>query len=87
TLECFANIGIDAWGIENNRHVHAQTPKKWLHRNLLGDVTKLPFEDQSFDVIYDTCLCYVPEDLIDAAIKELYRVTRIGIFFGGITAD
>ncbi|CEJ16084.1 protoporphyrinogen oxidase [bacterium YEK0313] len=87
TLECFANIGIDAWGIENNRHVHAQTPKKWLHRNLLGDVTQLPFEDQSFDVIYDTCLCYVPEDLIDKAIQELYRVTRIGIFFGGITAD
>lgn len=87
TLKCFADIGIDAWGIENNRHVHAQTPKEWLHRNLLGDVTKLPFEDQSFDVIYDTCLCYVPEELIDKAIEELYRVTRIGIFFGGITAD
>jgi SAM-dependent methyltransferase len=87
TLKCFADIGIDAWGIENNRHVHARTPKEWLHRNLLGDVTNLPFEDQSFDVIYDTCLCYVPEDLIDKAIQELYRVTRIGIFFGGITAD
>jgi protoporphyrinogen oxidase/SAM-dependent methyltransferase len=87
TLKCFADIGIDAWGIENSRHVHAQTPKEWLHRNLLGDVTNLPFEDQSFDVIYDTCLCYVPEELIDKAIQELYRVTRIGIFFGGITAD
>lgn len=87
TLECFANIGIDAWGIENNRNIHAQTSPKWLHRNLLGDVTQLPFEDQSFDVVYDTALCYVPEHLIDDAIKELFRVTRIGIFFGGITAD
>ncbi len=28
----------------------------------------------------------MPEELIDKAIQELYRVTRIGIFFGGITA-
>ncbi|MEI8144015.1 MAG: FAD-dependent oxidoreductase [Alphaproteobacteria bacterium] len=87
TLKCFDDIGIEAWGIENNRHVHSQTAPEWMDKNLLGDVTKLPFEDQSFDVIYDTALCYVPEDLIEAAIAELYRVTRIGIFFGGITAD
>jgi hypothetical protein len=29
----------------------------------------------------------VPEGLIDAAIAELFRVTRIGIFFGGISGD
>lgn len=87
TLKCFADIGIDAWGIENNRNIHDRTDPKWLHRNILGDVTKMPFEDNQFDFVYDTALCYVPEDLIDAAIKELFRVTRIGIFFGGITAD
>jgi len=87
TLEAFDKIGIEAWGVENSEHIHSQTPAKWLKRNLRGDVRALPFPDQSFDFVYDTCLCYVPPDEIDLAIRELFRVARVGVFFGGITSD
>src|SRR5262249_35809984 len=46
-----------------------------------------PFEDDSFDFVYDTCLCYLPEEDLDIAISELFRVVRKGVFFGGITSD
>jgi protoporphyrinogen oxidase/SAM-dependent methyltransferase len=87
TLTDFAEIGIDAWGIENSEHIHRQTSPLWKHRNLLGDVRELPFEDSYFDFVYDTCLCYLPENDVDQAIRELHRVAKCGVFFGGITTD
>jgi SAM-dependent methyltransferase len=87
TLADFAEIGIEAWGIENSVHIHRQTSPRWKHRNLLGDVRRLPFEDGQFDFVYDTCLCYLPENDVDQAIRELHRVTKRGVFFGSITTD
>lgn len=87
TIELFDRIGIECWGIENSAHIHARTLEKWKHRNVLGDVRQLPFEDNSFDYIYDTCLCYVPDEDLDKAISELFRVVRKGVFFGSITSD
>jgi SAM-dependent methyltransferase len=87
TLERFAGIGIEAWGIENSPHVHARTAPEWRERNLLGDVRTLPFPDRSFDFVYETCLCYLSGEDVDRAIRELYRVCRIGVFMGGITSD
>jgi protoporphyrinogen oxidase/SAM-dependent methyltransferase len=87
TLEAFEHKGVEAWGIENNQYIHAQTPAKWLSRNLLGDVCKLPFPDGSFDFVYETCLCYLPPDRIDQAIQELFRVCRIGVYCGSISTD
>jgi SAM-dependent methyltransferase len=87
TLEEFAEIGVEAWGIENNAHIHSRTPDEWRARNLLGDVLKLPFDDDSFDFVYVTCLPYLPEERIDEAIKELLRVCRIGLIFHGVTTD
>ena len=57
------------------------------HRNFLGDVRSLPFEDSFFDFVYDTCLCYVPPVDVEQAIRELYRVVKVGVFWGGITID
>jgi len=54
---------------------------------LFGDVRALPFEDNSFDFVYDTCLCYLPEHDLDKAISELFRVVRTGLLFGSITSD
>jgi monoamine oxidase/SAM-dependent methyltransferase len=87
TLERFANLGVEAWGVENSEYIHSRTPKKWLRRNLLGDVRKLPFPDNSFDFVYDTCLCHLPEQDLDQAIRELFRVCRVGVFYGGYTSD
>jgi monoamine oxidase/SAM-dependent methyltransferase len=87
TLEAFARVGVEAWGVENSRHIHARTPAKWRERNFLGDVRKLPFADNSFDFVYDTCLCYLPEQDLDQAIAELFRVCRVGVYYGGIATD
>jgi monoamine oxidase/phosphohistidine phosphatase SixA/SAM-dependent methyltransferase len=87
SLAALGKAGVDAWGVENNRYIHRRTPRKLRDRNILGDVRDLPFTDNYFDFVYETCLCYVPSDGVEAAIRELHRVTRSGIFFGSITAD
>jgi SAM-dependent methyltransferase len=87
TLEAFARIGVEAWGVENSPHIHSRTPKKWKKRNRLGDVRALPFPDNSFDFVYDTCLCYLPEEDLDRAIAELFRVCRVGVYYGGVATD
>ena len=87
TIEAFARVGIDAWGIESNHYIHSQTVNGAGSRNILGDIRALPFEDNSFDFVYDTCLCYVPEEDIEQAIREYYRVARHGVYFGSVTRD
>ena len=87
TLAAFEKLGVEAWGVENSEHIHRQTPAKWKSRNLRGDVRKLPFPDNSFDFVYDTCLCHLPEGDLDQAIRELFRVCRVGLFYGGYSSD
>ena len=87
TLDVFAQAGIEAWGIENSEYIHARTPAHLKKRNLLGDVRKLPFPDNYFDFVYDTCLAHVPPEGLDQAVRELFRVCRYGVFHSGVTAD
>jgi SAM-dependent methyltransferase len=87
TLKQFDKLGVEAWGIENSTYMHSKTPEEWRERNLHGDVRKMPFKDGSFDFIYETCLPYLPEDKIDQAVKELFRICRVGIVFQGTTTD
>ena len=87
TLAEFAECGIKAWGIENNKYIHGRTPAKWRKRNLLGDIRKMPFPDDYFDFVYETCLAHVPEDQLGLAIRELQRVTRCGVIFGSLASD
>jgi SAM-dependent methyltransferase len=87
TLEQFDKLGVEAWGIENNAYIHSKTPEEWLERNLLGDVLGMPFEEGSFDFLYVTCLPYLPEEKIDQAINELFRVCRVGMVFQGTATD
>jgi SAM-dependent methyltransferase len=87
TLKKFDKLGVEAWGIENNAHIHSKTPEEWRGRNLLGDVLKMPFQDGSFDFVYVTCLPYLPEEKIDQALKELFRVCRVGMVFQGVATD
>jgi len=87
TLEDFAAFGVQARGIENNKYIYAHTPDKLLKHNVFGNVQQLPFPDNYFDFVYETCLCHLPESRIERAIRELYRVTKRGIIFGSITSD
>lgn len=80
-------LGIDAWGVENNRAIHAKTPDELKTYNRYGSITKLPFEDEEFDFVYETSLCHVSDKQVKKAIRELNRVVRTGLVFGSITSD
>lgn len=79
--------GIDAWGIENNHTIHKKTPKALKKYNLFGSVTDLPFKANSFDFVFETSLCHVPDKQIEKAIGEFHRVVKTGLVFGSITSD
>jgi protoporphyrinogen oxidase/SAM-dependent methyltransferase len=79
--------GIDAWGVENNRGILAKTPEALKPYNQFGSIAELPFEDNSFDFVFETSLCHVPEARVVKAVRELNRVTRIGLVFGSVTSD
>ena len=87
TLKQFDKLGIEAWGIENSAYIHLKTPVEWRERNLLGDVCEMPFEDDAFDFLYVSCLPHLREEMIGQAIKELFRVCRVGVVFQGVTTD
>ena len=87
TIPALAKLGVEVWGIENNRYIHAQTPAELLNRNQLGDVCEMPFEDNFFDFAYETCLAHVPPSKLETALKELYRVTKYGVFLGTVVKD
>ncbi len=79
--------GIDAWGIENNRAIHAKTPKELKKFNKLGSIVDMPFKDGEFDFVFETSLCHVAEKRVASAIRELNRVVKTGLVFGSVTSD
>jgi SAM-dependent methyltransferase len=79
--------GIDAWGIENNRTIHARTPKALKKFNKLGTILDMPFKDGEFDFVFETSLCHVGKNQGPRAIRELNRVVETGLIFGSITSD
>ncbi|MDR3464330.1 MAG: FAD-dependent oxidoreductase [Xanthobacteraceae bacterium] len=79
--------GIDAWGIESNRGIHARTPKVLQKYNKLGSVADLPFRKQQFDFVYETCLCHLADKDVKRAIAELNRVVKTGVMFASVTSD
>ena len=58
--------GIDAWGIENNRAIHARTPNELKKFNRLGSIVDMPFKDGEFDFVFETSLCHVSEKRVIA---------------------
>jgi SAM-dependent methyltransferase len=79
--------GIDAWGIENNRAIHAKTPNELKTFNRLGSIVDMPFKDGEFDFVFETSLCHVGEKQVRRAIRELNRVMKTGLVFGSVTSD
>ena len=79
--------GVDAYGIENNRFIHAKTPKAVRKYNKLGSIVDMPFKDGEFDIVFETSLCHVSKKQAVRAIRELNRVVAKGLMFGSITSD
>jgi SAM-dependent methyltransferase len=79
--------GVDAWGIENNRAIHAKTPKALQKYNKLGSVLDMPFKAGSFDFVFETSLCHVAEKQVAHAVREINRVVKTGVVFGSVTSD
>jgi monoamine oxidase/SAM-dependent methyltransferase len=79
--------GIDAFGIENNRTIHARTPKALKKYNKLGSITDMPFKDGAFDFVFETSLCHISPKQVVRAIRELNRVVKTGLVFGSVTSD
>jgi len=79
--------GIDAWGIENNRAIHARTPAALKTFNKFGSIVDMPFDDGQFDIVFETSLCHVAERQVVRAIRELNRVVKTGVMFGSVTSD
>src|SRR5579872_1137167 len=66
--------GIDTWGIENNRAIHAKTPNELKRFNKLGSIVDMPFKDGEFDFVFETSLCHVAEKQVVKAVREINRV-------------
>jgi SAM-dependent methyltransferase len=79
--------GIDAWGIENNRAIHAKTPEALKPFNVFGSIADMPFTDEEFDFVFETSLCHVSERQVKRAVRELHRVVKTGLVFGSVTSD
>src|SRR6195952_1721408 len=79
--------GIDAWGIENNRAIHAKTPKALKKFNKLGSIADMPFKDGEFDFVFETSLCHLSEKQVARGIREMNRVMKTGLVFGSVPSD
>jgi protoporphyrinogen oxidase/SAM-dependent methyltransferase len=79
--------GIDAWGIENIRAIHSNTPKQLKPFNKLGPIVDIPFADDEFDFVFETNLCHVSEKRVKRAIREIHRVAKTGLVFGSVTSN
>jgi protoporphyrinogen oxidase/SAM-dependent methyltransferase len=79
--------GVDAWGIENNRAIHAKTPDALKPFNRFGTIVDMPFKDDEFDFVFETSLCHVAERQVPRAFRELRRVVKTGLVFGSVTSD
>ena len=87
TLGAFQKLGVEAKGIEIYPFIHAMTSKRLKALNIHGNVCELPFGDEEFDFVYETCLAHVHEADLPRAMSELQRVTRIGLILGSVVAD
>ena len=74
-------------GIENNRAIHARTPKELRKYCKLGSIVDMPFKNAEFDFVFETSLCHVADKQVPRAIRELNRVMKTGLVFGSVTSD
>ncbi len=79
--------GFDAFGIENNRTIHARTPAQAKPYNLFGSIVDMPFEDDSFDLVIESCLCHISGRRLITGVDECFRVSCNGLMMMSVHSD
>jgi SAM-dependent methyltransferase len=73
----FRNAGYQTFGVDLGDYLRLRSPddKRWFARSTDPDVYRIPFQDESFDLIYST---QVLEHLryYEPALKEMRRVLK-----------
>lgn len=69
---------VEVCGIDLNERALNIAKKKFPHFKFKnGSILKIPFEDSSIDFVFThNLLNYIPEQELDMAIKELFRVSK-----------
>jgi len=80
-------LGFDARGYEWRREAYPDAEAERDSFSVFGDTKRLPFQDDSFDVVVDAGLCCLPRAEIPAFLGEVRRVARRGLLFGSRTTD
>lgn len=86
---------IEYWGLDTSKEMTDLLKKKasetGLNANIkLGDATKIPFEDNTFDVVYSFhLLWHIPREEQEKIISEMIRVCKKGgiILFDFLNKD
>jgi ubiquinone/menaquinone biosynthesis C-methylase UbiE len=94
-LALFQRHGFEAWGIDtpeeqlDKARQFCEKQDIKLHLRT-GDMRQIPFEDESFDYVYEHySMCHLSKRDTAKAVGEMYRVLKPGglCFFGVISAD
>ena len=73
--------GIDAWGIDYSRWCVENALPAVKKRILLAPADRIPFRDDSFDLVVSTDLCehlYLPQ--VQPSLREMFRVAKDIVF-------
>lgn len=90
-LALFYEHGFETWGIDQSeeqlKRARLFCEENQLQINLQkGDMRQIPFDDQSFDCVYEQySMCHLTKQETAQAVNEMYRVTRNeGLCFLGV---
>lgn len=76
TAEYLRALGYECWGLDITL-AGCWRGRGDLDRYIEAPVWHIPFEDKFFDYTFSTDLMeHLPEEMVEASIKEIYRVTR-----------
>lgn len=93
-LSLFAQHGLECWGIDSSpeqlREARSFAQEKAIPLQLReGDMRGIPFDDASFDVVYEHySMCHLCKADTRRAVREMYRVLKPGgLCFLGVISD
>lgn len=78
----FESLGLECSGLDLSHLMLREAKKLWMNKSLLrGESARLPFKDDSFDVVvFIACMEYMSDPV--RVLTEAFRVARVGIIVG-----